>query len=65
MIKRTLYFGNPAYLKTKDEQLIFESAETGEMKTLPIEDIGVLILDNQQITITRHLYQNYWLIMLP
>ena len=55
MIKRTLYFGNPAYLKTKDEQLIFESAETGEMKTLPIEDIGVLILDNQQITITQAL----------
>ena len=53
MIKRTLYFGNPAYLKTKDEQLVFESTETGEMITLPIEDIGVLILDHQQITITQ------------
>ncbi len=53
MIKRTLYFGNPAYLKTKDEQLIFESTDTGELKTLPIEDIGVLILDYQQITITQ------------
>ena len=28
MIKRTLYFGNPAYLKTKDEQLVFESTDT-------------------------------------
>ena len=55
MIKRTLYFGNPAYLKTKDEQLVFESNETGELKTLPIEDIGVLILDHQQITITQAL----------
>ncbi len=55
MIKRTLHFGNPAYLKTKDEQLLFENAETGEVKTLPIEDIGVLILDNQQITITQAL----------
>lgn len=55
MIKRTLYFGNPAYLKTKDEQLIFESTETGETKTLPIEDIGVLILDHQQITISQAL----------
>ena len=53
MIKRTLYFGNPAYLKTKDEQLVFESTDTGEMITLPIEDIGVLILDHQQITITQ------------
>ena len=55
MIKRTLYFGSPAYLKTKDEQLLFENADTGELKTVPIEDIGVLILDNQQITITHAL----------
>ena len=55
MIKRTLYFGNPAYLKTKDEQLVFESAETSETKSLPIEDIGVVILDHQQITITQAL----------
>lgn len=55
MIKRTLYFGNAAYLKTKDEQLVFESTETGETKTLPIEDIGVLILDHQQITISQAL----------
>ncbi len=55
MIKRTLYFGNPAYLKTKDEQLVFESTDTGELKSLPIEDIGVLIIDHQQITITQAL----------
>ena len=53
MIKRTLYFGNPAYLKTKDDQLVFESTDTGELKTIPIEDIGVLIMDHQQITITQ------------
>lgn len=55
MIKRTLYFGNPAYLKTKDEQLVFQSEETGELKTLPIEDIGVLIVDHQQIIISQAL----------
>lgn len=55
MIKRTLYFGNPSYLKTKDEQLVFQSEETGELKTLPIEDIGVLIVDHQQITISQAL----------
>ncbi len=55
MIKRTLYFGNPAYLKTKDEQLVFQSENTGELKTLPIEDIAVLIMDHQQITITQAL----------
>lgn len=55
MIKRTLYFGNPAYLKTNNEQLVFESIDNGEIKSLPIEDIGVLILDHQQITITQAL----------
>lgn len=55
MIKRTLYFGNPAYLKTCNEQLVFESPETGETKQVPIEDIGVLITDHQQITISQAL----------
>jgi CRISPR-associated protein Cas1 len=62
MIKRTLYFGNPAYLKTNNEQLIIEmrdpdnaESSTGETKTAPIEDIGLLILDHQQITVTQAL----------
>lgn len=53
MIKRTLYFGNPAYLKTANEQLIVEMHDSGETKPMPIEDIGILILDNAQITITQ------------
>lgn len=66
MIKRTLYFGNPAYLKTANEQLVVESplpdtlkTEDGETKALaksiPIEDIGLLILDHRQLTITQSL----------
>lgn len=55
MIKRTLYFGNPAYLRTANEQLIVEMQETGELKSAPIEDIGFIILDHQQITITQAL----------
>jgi CRISPR-associated protein Cas1 len=55
MIKRTLYFGNPAYLKTSNEQLVIEMQDTGEIKSTPIEDIGLLILDHQQITITQAL----------
>lgn len=53
MIKRTLYFGNPAYLKTANEQMIVEMQDSGETKPVPIEDIGILILDNTQITITQ------------
>lgn len=55
MIKRTLYFGNPAYLKTSNEQLVIEMQDSGETKTVPTEDIGLLILDHQQITITHAL----------
>lgn len=55
MIKRTLYFGNPAYLKTRNEQLVIELQESGEIRLTPIEDIGLLILDHQQITLTQGL----------
>ncbi|MEN9599290.1 MAG: hypothetical protein RL596_1609 [Bacteroidota bacterium] len=55
MIKRTLYFGNPAYLKTSNEQLVFEDPQSGETKQVPIEDIGVVIADNQQLTFTQAL----------
>ncbi|SKA16422.1 type II CRISPR-associated endonuclease Cas1 [Sediminibacterium ginsengisoli] len=55
MIKRTLYFGNPAYLKTINEQMVVEIQESGETKKVPIEDIGLLIMDHQQITITQAL----------
>ncbi|TVZ28568.1 CRISPR-associated protein Cas1 [Gillisia sp. Hel_I_86] len=56
MIKRTLFFGNPAYLSTKNEQLVVSyPEEEKEAKTVSIEDIGVLILENPQITITNGL----------
>ena len=61
MIKRTLYFGNPAYLKFKDEQLVINLPETSVLTekdrtvTIPIEDIGFVVLENPQITITHQL----------
>ena len=63
MIKRTLYFGNPAYLSLKLKQLVVRLPQTdGEQKdekvltrTVPIEDLGVIILDHKQITITQAL----------
>ncbi|MHB8904614.1 MAG: type II CRISPR-associated endonuclease Cas1 [Melioribacteraceae bacterium] len=89
MIKRTLYFSNPAYLSKKNEQLVVKlkdqkqdqdheqdeekkqdlPAEAGRnedkierrnvakeiFSTIPIEDIGIAILDHQQITITHGL----------
>lgn len=65
MIKRTLYFGNPAYLGLKDRQLVIKLPEVEKSdvlteafkdkstRTIPVEDIAVIILDNKQITITQ------------
>jgi CRISPR-associated protein Cas1 len=56
MIKRTLYFGNSAYLHTKDEQLVVEFADKSRPSAkVPIEDIGVVILDAYQLTISQNL----------
>ena len=64
MIKKTLYFGNPAYLSLRNSQLVIKMPEVEKCDNLPdsfnrkaevtkpIEDIGVVVLDNKQITIT-------------
>lgn len=58
MIKRTLFFGNPAYLSTKNEQIVIAYPnQEQETKTVAIEDIGVIVLENQQITITNGLLE--------
>ncbi len=68
MIKKTLYFGNPVYLKLRNAQMVIEFPEIVNndslppdfkkmegQRTIPIEDIGVVVLDNRQITITHGL----------
>lgn len=56
MIKRTLFFGNPAYLSTKNEQLIVNFPDQDrEEKRIPIEDLGYIVLEHPQITITTGL----------
>lgn len=53
MIKKTLYFGNPAYLSLRLGQLVIQQPEAGnDERTIPIEDIGIVVLDNKRITIT-------------
>lgn len=57
MIKKTLFFGNPAYLSVKNSQLVVKRTdpETQQevVRTVPIEDIGVAVLEDRQITITN------------
>lgn len=64
MIKKTLCFSNPIYLSLRNAQLVLHIPEVENNKTLPeaikkeaertipIEDIGVMVLDNRRITIT-------------
>lgn len=64
MIKKTLCFTNPMYLSLRNNQLVLHMPEVEanatlpeQMKkeaerTIPVEDIGVVILDNKRITIT-------------
>lgn len=69
MIKRTLCFSNPAYLSMRNDQLVIklpqvekndslpDSFKESVTHTIPIEDIGVVVLDNKQITVTQGLIE--------
>ncbi len=73
MIKRTLFFANPVYLSTKNKQLVVTYPDNDlnktpkakrlkefpaeNKRTVPIEDIGVVILEHPQITITNKLLE--------
>lgn len=60
MIKRTIYIENPCHLKFANNQLVvcynhINGYENVPDKTVPIEDIGMLLLEHQQITLTHYL----------
>lgn len=75
MIKKTLYFGSPAYLSCKSGQLIIDlrpdqleinfidyneidtryDSRKDLNKTIPIEDIGVIIIDHYGIILSQYL----------
>lgn len=59
MIKRTLYFGNEAYLSVKDAQLNISFPTKDKQPTkIPLEDIGVVIFDHFRLTYTQSLLVN-------
>ena len=53
MLKQTLVFTNPFRLSLKNAQLVIASKEMPEeTRTIPIEDIGMVIIENQMISIS-------------
>jgi len=60
MVKRTLCIENPCHLKCRNGQLVVsyehvKGYETVPEKTVPIEDIGMLVLEHPQITLSHYL----------
>ncbi|MGM9866271.1 MAG: type II CRISPR-associated endonuclease Cas1 [Lepagella sp.] len=59
MIKKTLCFSNRAYLCCKNRQLVITVYDpvTGEPSehTRPIEDIGVIVIESEQVTLSSYL----------
>lgn len=69
MIKKTLCFSNPAYLSLRNKQMVIRIPDVanndalpdvlrkeGE-RTIPVEDIGVVVIDHKQITLTSGLLE--------
>lgn len=52
MIKQTLIFSNPVSLSLKYNQLEITFKDTGEIITRPIEDIGIVMIENPMVHIT-------------
>ena len=57
MLKRTLYFTNPAYLSSRLKQLVvsFPAETERPASSVPLEDLGMLVLEDRSITITNSL----------
>lgn len=57
MIAKTLCFTSIGKLSIRLEQLIWENAE-GEKRSVPVEDIGIIILESEKISITTACLQS-------
>ncbi len=57
MLKRTVYFESAAHLSFRNGQLVYTPKPDGEVRTVPIEDIGFVVLDNHSITLSLRLIE--------
>ena len=52
MIKQTLFFSTPVSLSLKNYQMVISWKDRADKVTRPIEDMGCVVLENQQISVT-------------
>jgi len=57
MVKRTLFFGNPYHLNSSNRQLVITNKDSGEVRSVPFEDIGYIVFEHPQITFTQNVIQ--------
>lgn len=56
MIKRTLLVESPCYLSVKNGQILFRpTGEPEKQRVIPLEDVGFIILESPQISISSRL----------
>lgn len=58
MLKKTLFFNNAYHLSIKYNQLVITDKNTREKSQRPVEDLGFIVLDHQQITFTQSVMQH-------
>ena len=57
MLKRTIFLSNPYRLSLKNRQLVLSEKSGMPVKTAPIEDIGFVVLEHPQISVTMKLVE--------
>ena len=60
MIKRTITISSPSHLSLDRGQLVVYNKDKDQARTLPIEDIGYLLLENDRITLHYHSSGTVW-----
>lgn len=59
MVKRTICIENPCKLNVSNRQLIIVNKETGEIFSIPLEDIGYVVMDNREISYTQSTIEQF------
>ena len=52
---KTLLFSRPSKLNIKNRQLVYQAEDSDEKISVPMEDIGTIILENPQICVTNYM----------
>ena len=57
MIKRTITISSPVHLSLENRQLVITNKETEERQSLPLAEVGLLILEHPRVTTTLRMLQ--------